>query len=91
MARKTVKEKKIARYVHAGMGDTALMEKYGLTPRQLEKVLRMLLDCDLITQMQLSSTNVPPFPTPQSPRHSWRQNRHSSRSIPHRNHGEWSQ
>jgi hypothetical protein len=53
VAKKTVKGKKIARDVHAGMGDTALMEKYGLTPRQLEKVLRMLLDYDLITHMQL--------------------------------------
>lgn len=53
LAKKTIKGKKIVRDVHAGMGDTALMEKYELTPKQLEKVLRMLLDCDLITHMQL--------------------------------------
>lgn len=53
VAQRTVKGKKIARDVQAGMGDTALMEKYELTPKQLEKVLRMLLDCDLITHMQL--------------------------------------
>jgi hypothetical protein len=53
VAKRTIKGKKIASDVHAGMGDTALMTKYDLTPKQLEKVLRMLLDYDLITHMQL--------------------------------------
>ena len=35
------------------MGDIFLMERYNLTPNQLELILRKLLDANLITDMQL--------------------------------------
>ena len=35
------------------MGDTLLMEKYHLSSKQLEGVLRKWVDADLITHMQL--------------------------------------
>ena len=43
----------MAKDVHSGMGDTLLMLKYSLNPKQLEGVLRKLLEADLITHMQL--------------------------------------
>jgi hypothetical protein len=43
----------VARDVQGGMGDTLLMEKYHLNPKQLESALRKLVDADLITHMQL--------------------------------------
>jgi hypothetical protein len=48
-----VKATDVARDVQGGMGDTPLMEKYRLNPKQLESVLRKLVDADLITHMQL--------------------------------------
>ena len=48
-----VNAKELARDVHGGMGDTLLMEKYHLNPKQLESVLRTLVEADLITHMQL--------------------------------------
>jgi hypothetical protein len=48
-----VKATDVARDVHGGMGDTLLMEKYHLNAKQLESVLRKLVDADLITHMQL--------------------------------------
>ena len=48
-----VKATDVARDVQGGMGDTLLMEKYHLNPKQLESVLRKLVDADLITHMQL--------------------------------------
>ena len=48
-----VKAKDVARDVQGGMGDTLLMEKYRLNSKQLEGVLRKLVDADLITHMQL--------------------------------------
>lgn len=53
MAKRTIHGKAIAADVVAGLGDSSLMEKYRLTPNQLEQVLRKLLDADLITDMQL--------------------------------------
>jgi hypothetical protein len=53
MAKRTIHGKEIAADVVAGLGDSSLMEKYRLTPNQLEQVLRKLLDADLITDMQL--------------------------------------
>ena len=43
----------MAQDIHAGMGDSQLMEKYGLSAKQLETVLRKLLEADLITHMHL--------------------------------------
>jgi len=43
----------VEREVQGGIGDTLLMEKYHLNPKQLESVLRKLVDADLITHMQL--------------------------------------
>jgi hypothetical protein len=48
-----VKGKQMAWDVQAGMGDAVLMEKYDLTAKQLEQILRKLLQADLITHMQL--------------------------------------
>ena len=48
-----LKAKDVARDVQGGMGDTLLMEKYHLNSKQLESVLRKLVDADLITHMQL--------------------------------------
>ena len=45
--------KGIAADVHAGMGDSVLMEKYNLTAKELETVLGKLVEIDLITYMQL--------------------------------------
>lgn len=53
MAKRTINAKSVARDIHTGMNDSLLMEKYQLTPKQLEAVLRKLLDSDLITHMQL--------------------------------------
>ena len=48
-----LKANDVARDVQGGMGDTLLMEKYHLNAKQLESVLRKLVDADLITRMQL--------------------------------------
>jgi hypothetical protein len=48
-----LKAKDVARDVEGGMGDTLLMDKYHLNPKQLESVLRKLVEIDLITHMQL--------------------------------------
>jgi hypothetical protein len=53
MAKRTISGKAIAADVFEGVGDTLLMERYNLTPNQLEAVLRKLLDANLITEMQL--------------------------------------
>ncbi len=50
---KKIKAMDMAKDVHSGMGDTLLMLKYSLNPKQLEGVLRKLLEADLITHMQL--------------------------------------
>ena len=52
-AMRKVNAKNVVRDVHGGMGDTVLMEKYRLNPKQLESVLRQLVEADLITHMQL--------------------------------------
>ncbi len=48
-----LKAKAVVRDVRRGLGDSLLMEKYNLSRKQLEMVLRKLLDSDLITHMQL--------------------------------------
>ncbi len=53
MQTRKVKANDVARDVQGGMGDTLLMDKYHLNPKQLESVLRKLVDADLITHMQL--------------------------------------
>jgi len=53
MEKRKIRAKEVVGDVQAGMGDTLLMEKYGLTAKQLEGVLRKLVDLDLITHMQL--------------------------------------
>jgi hypothetical protein len=47
-----IKAKEIAADVHAGWEDSSLMEKYDLTERELEEVLKRLVERDLITHMQ---------------------------------------
>ena len=53
MSKRKIRGQDVARDIHEGMGDSALMYKYGLSPKQLETVLRKLLSADLITHMQL--------------------------------------
>jgi len=53
MEKRKIKAKEVAKDIHAGMGDTLLMEKYDLSAKQLEIVLRSLVDIDLISHMQL--------------------------------------
>ncbi len=48
-----IKAKEIAADVHTGMGDSVLMGKYSLSAKELEVVLRKLVEADLITHMQL--------------------------------------
>jgi len=48
-----IKAKEIAADIHAGMGDSELIGKYDLSAKQLEGVLRKLVEADLITYMQL--------------------------------------
>jgi len=48
-----VKAKDMARDIQEGLGDTVLMDKYNLSQKQLEMVLRRLVDADLITHMEL--------------------------------------
>lgn len=43
----------LARDVQEGMGDDLLMERYHLNPKQLESLLRTLVEAELITPMQL--------------------------------------
>ncbi len=50
---KKIKANEITADVHAGLGDSELMGKYQLSAKQLEGVLRKLLDAGLITHMQL--------------------------------------
>jgi hypothetical protein len=53
MAKRIINGKAIAADISAGIGDTVLMERYGLTSNQLELVLRKLFDANLITDLQL--------------------------------------
>jgi len=53
MPTRKINAKAVAKDVHAGMGDTALMEKYDLGAKQLEQVLRRMVDAGLIDHMQL--------------------------------------
>jgi predicted transcriptional regulator len=53
LKKRTINAKALARDVDAGMGDTLLMEKYRLSTKQLESVLRRLVDADLISHLQL--------------------------------------
>ena len=53
MQKRKLRARDIARDIHAGKGDTVLMEKYALSAKQLEAVLRRLLEADLINHMQL--------------------------------------
>jgi hypothetical protein len=53
MEKRTIRAKDVAKDIEQGMNDSDLLAKYELTPKQLEKVLRKLLDVGLITHMQL--------------------------------------
>lgn len=53
MSKRKIHGKDVARDIQAGMGDSVLMEKYGLSAKQLEGILRKLLAADLISHMQL--------------------------------------
>jgi hypothetical protein len=53
MEKRKIRAKEVAQDIYAGMGDTPLMEKYDLSAKQLETVLRKLVEADLIDHMQL--------------------------------------
>ncbi len=53
MKKRTINAKMVARDVQAGMGDTVLVSKYQLSAKQLESVLRKMVDADLISHLQL--------------------------------------
>ncbi|MGO9567100.1 MAG: hypothetical protein ACLP5H_06120 [Desulfomonilaceae bacterium] len=53
MTKRKINAKAVARDVHAGMGDILLMKKYQLSAKQLEGVLRRLVEADLISHLQL--------------------------------------
>jgi hypothetical protein len=53
LKKRTINAKMVATDVHAGIGDTLLMKKYQLSAKQLEGVLRKLVDADLISHLQL--------------------------------------
>ncbi|MEW6348384.1 MAG: hypothetical protein AB1646_04940 [Thermodesulfobacteriota bacterium] len=51
--RKTIRTHDIVNDLEAGVDDSALMDKYGLSPQQLELIFKKLLDAGLITVEQL--------------------------------------
>jgi hypothetical protein len=53
LKKRTLKAKAIVQDVQAGMGDSLLMKKYQLSAKQLETVLRRLVEADLISHLQL--------------------------------------
>jgi len=53
MPKRRINGRAIAQDVLDGLGDTVLMQKYELTAKQLEAVLKRLVDMDLIDQMQM--------------------------------------
>lgn len=53
LKKRTIKANAIVRDVQAGMGDSLLMKKYQLSAKQLEIVLRRLVEADLISHLQL--------------------------------------
>jgi hypothetical protein len=53
MEKRRIKAKKILNDVLAEMDDWQIMRKHGLTPKQLEDVLRGLVERGMITHLQL--------------------------------------
>jgi len=53
MPKRKIHGPSVAQDVLDGMGDTALMEKYSLTAKQLKSVLTRLADLGLIDYMQM--------------------------------------
>ncbi|MCA1959571.1 MAG: hypothetical protein LDL33_02150 [Desulfomonile sp.] len=53
MAKRTVNAKEVVRDVRAGMDDTGLIEKYGLSPEWLPIMFSKLVDAGLITRAEL--------------------------------------
>ncbi|MEJ2718306.1 MAG: hypothetical protein P8182_14405 [Deltaproteobacteria bacterium] len=53
MSKRKIRARDIVADIQAGMDDTSLMEKYVLTSNMLEKILRQLVEADLITHFQL--------------------------------------
>jgi hypothetical protein len=52
-ATRTIKAKELVKDIRSGMTDFDLMEKYKLDPPSLDRLLRHLVDADLVTQGQL--------------------------------------
>lgn len=53
MKKRTIKAKRVARDIYKRVGDSALMEKYDLTPKLLHLILMELIRADLVTEMEL--------------------------------------
>ena len=52
-AKRTIKAKELLKDLNSGMTDFQLMEKYRIDPPTLDRLLRHLIDANLITQGQL--------------------------------------
>ncbi len=52
-AKRTLKAAPFIKDLRAGVGDEQLMEKYRLSPSQLEKAFRKLVDAGAIAEMEL--------------------------------------
>ncbi len=51
--KRKIKAKKFVQDFRNGIGDDALMEKYALTPVQLQKVFSQLVDAGMLDEMEL--------------------------------------
>ena len=51
--KRKIKAKEFVRDLRKGMGDRQFMEKYALSPEQLQKLFRKLVDSGVIDEMEL--------------------------------------
>jgi hypothetical protein len=54
--KRTIKAKEFIKDIRTGMADPELIEKYGLMPKELQRVLSYLIDAGLITQQELEES-----------------------------------
>lgn len=51
--KRTIKAEDVVKDILSGMTDHDLMQRYGVSPEELDSLLRHLVDSDLMTQQQL--------------------------------------
>lgn len=56
LTKRTIEAKEFIRDIRSGMTDPELIEKYSLMPKELQRVLRYLVDAGLITQQELEES-----------------------------------